>query len=323
MNPATTSLPDVVAGSSILALAHRLLALSPETATFAARGFAPAAAPARERLETVGRTFIAGYNVSVATRDVAAVADLVAQLEPALQPFAVEGAAMGTAVRDALPFARPMLPTLMERFSGPYDYLLHVGTGWSLARVPWRGRAIDRTLDPIHHWLALDGLGFHDTYFRTHAILAGWRRRRAGYAARAYDQGIGRALWFVCGGDPSRTFAGIDALAPNRGVDLASGAGLAMAFAGPAGPDAFAQALALAGPNRAAFAQGIAFACEARARAGHIPTDARAGAAALGHDAEDLAAKVRALRANLPPAGHAPAYETWRRRVAALWLEAS
>jgi len=45
-------------------------------------------------------------------------------------------------------------------------------------------------------------------------------------------QGIGRALWFVSGGEPQRA-AALSGAAAERASDLFAGLGLAMAYAGP------------------------------------------------------------------------------------------
>jgi hypothetical protein len=103
--------------------------------------------------------------------------------------------------------------------------------------MPWRRTKIIALLDPIHYWLAYDGLGFHDTYFNHPRILAGWSRERSGYRARVYDQGVGRALWFVTGGLIDAAIGIISKLPEKRQKDLWSGLGLAMVYAGPIDSD--------------------------------------------------------------------------------------
>jgi len=165
-------------------------------------------------------------------------------------------------------------------------------------------------------WLAYDGLGFHDCYFKPAKVLAGWRRTRKGYAAHVYDQGIGRALWFVSGGEPQRAAAAVRRLPAERASDLFAGLGLAMAYAGPNSRGDLAEALKLAGREAAAFGQGIAFACEARARAAHIPAITQTAAEAIEFEAAALAALTRQARDELPAFDRdVPRYELWRRRM--------
>lgn len=294
----------------------RFLELSPAQASFEVRGFASGDPARRQALEAIGETFIAGYNAALGTETLPDLARWIALVPEQLRGFAAEGAAMATAIADALPFATVRLPRTLNRFDREFTYLTHVGAGWALARVPWRHRRILAALDPLLMWLAYDGLGFHDCYFKPAKVLAGWRRTRKGYAAHAYDQGIGRALWFVSGGEPQRAAAAIRRLPAERASDLFAGLGLAMAYAGPNSRGDLAEALKLARREAAAFGQGIAFACEARARAAHIPGHTQTAAEAIGFEAAALAALTRQARDELPAFDRdVPRYELWRRRV--------
>jgi hypothetical protein len=293
----------------------RLAALE---ADFAVRGFNEAAA-SRPALEKIGETFIGGYNAALAADNIGEITRYVEGVSLASRGFAAEGATMAAAIADALSYRQPLLPACIEAFNDEFTYLAHVGAGWALARIPWRRRNILAPLDPVHRWLAFDGLGFHDTYFKHRRILAGWRRRADGYAARAYDQGVGRALWFVAGGCIGDVVGLVAAFPAVRQGDLWSGIGLAMTYAGPAGSDDIVAAVRAAGANAALYAQGVAFACEARCRAGYLPAHANAAAYAVaGCSAQALTALVRQARDRLPAAdGDLPRYELWRQDVAA------
>src|SRR5947208_1262238 len=65
------------------------------------------------------------------------------------------------------------------------------------------------TYHPTMSWLAVDGYGFDRAYFDTkrwvdeqaEPVPYPWAGR-PDYFPRAFDQGVGRALWFIHGGDP-------------------------------------------------------------------------------------------------------------------------
>jgi hypothetical protein len=297
---------------------RRLLRLSPDEALFETRGFPRSNSSGQLALEAIGRVFIGGFNASLTASDVGAILQYVRNTPIVERGFAAEGAAMGAAVVDALPFSRPMLAAIIAKLNSEYTYLAHVGAGWALARVPWRRKPILAPLDPIHRWLAIDGLGFHDTYFYHRRVLTGWRRERSGYAAHAYDQGVGRALWFVSGGSVSDATRLILALASDRQSDLWSGLGLAMAYAGQVAGDDIIRAVKSAGENAPSYAQGVAFACEARALARYIPGHTDAVARAVwNRDASEIAGLVREARDHLPRVEtNPPQYQTWRENVA-------
>ncbi|MBS0536819.1 MAG: DUF1702 family protein [Proteobacteria bacterium] len=299
-------------------LLRRLFRLSPRQAEFATRGFTAHDEIKRQALEDAGRAFIGGYNSALAATDLSDILDHVADTAPALRGFAAEGATMGVAIADAMSLRRAQLPAFLAVTERDFTYLAHVGAGWALARTPWRRHAILASLDAVHHWLAYDGLGFHDAYFSQPRMARGWRRITDGYAARVYDQGIGRAIWFVSGGDVAHAERILAALPASRHGDLWSGLGLAMAYAGPASDDDFNAVLTAAGAEVAAFSQGVAFACEARVRAGVIPgnTD-NAARVVLRRTASAVAGFVRDSRHRLPGRdGAVPRYEMWRRDVA-------
>lgn len=297
---------------------HKLLGLSPDEASFRRRGFNGANPASRLALETAGKTFIGGYNTALEADRAEDVLQHVNRVPRDLRGFAVEGAAMGAAIADVLPFRRWTFAQHLQTFERDYSYLNHVGAGWAIARLRWRERRIVAQLDTVHHWLAYDGWGFHDGFFHHRFIIAGWRRQLFGYAARAYDQGIGRALWFVSGGSVADATGLIGRFSKLRRDDLWSGLGLAMAYAGPFDEAGMSAACSNAGRHRIHFVQGVAFACEAHVRAQCIPEHTDQAARLLtGLDAAQVSALVRAARAELlPDQSHPPAYEIWRQKVA-------
>jgi hypothetical protein len=299
-------------------LLRRLLGIDPAEATFARRGFAASTPAARERLERVGLTFLDGYHAALE----ADAGELDARLDATpsvLRGFAYEGAAMALALLDALtPWRRGRLSAFLHGAGAPHAYMVHVGAGWALARLRRRMAGVPRGMDPLLGWLAADGYGFHEGYFQPGRYAHACARppRLSGYALNAFDQGLGRALWFVHGADAVRVGRAIAAFPLARREALWSGAGLACAYAGgPTGEEAAALASA-AGANRAALAQGAAFAAEARRRAGNpAPHTDRACRILCGLSADRAAALTATARDGVAPRGALPAYEVWRLRL--------
>jgi hypothetical protein len=321
---------------------RRVLGISPQEASFARRGFHCESRAVRERLEEVGRSFAAGYNLALAETGgaEALAARLEAGLPAALRGFGYEGAAMGLALLDALtPWRRDRLRRFLAGPGDAHIYIVHVGAGWALARLPWlpslpwlpravEGRMARLGLDPFLAWLALDGYGFHQGYF--HAPLAIGRqqvpRRLRGYARRAFDHGLGRSLWFSEGADPDRIGATVARFPAARHGDLWAGVGLAAAYAGGAGADDLATLRRAAGAHRPALAQGAAFAAKARLRAGlPTPDNSLACAALCGMTAEEAAAVTDRMRPAAWAAREAapdavPPFEVWRQRIQQVFL---
>lgn len=301
-----------------------LAALSPEEATFARRGFRRTTAGRRDHLETIGRTFIGGYNAALAKVDVPELRDGLDRAERPLRGFAYEGAAMGVAVADAMPWAgRPRLPAFLEAAINDHSYLAHVGVGWAMARMPWRRRVLCAALDPLLRFLAIDGRGFHDVYFRPSRLHHGFRGRSADMR-RAWDQGAGRAVWFVAGSSVDAAVRLIEAQADGRRADLFAGIGLAATYAGGATADDLRRLRVAAGPFADHLAQGSAFALEARRLGRNRAAESDAACRILTDLEADTAITI--VRAERPPNSEItaieretgrPAYEVWRGAVRA------
>lgn len=297
---------------------RRLFGLGDVEATFARRGFPGAGRPAQARLERIGVTFLDGYRAALDDTDPQALIPALQQVPVELRGFAYEGAAMALGLLDLLtPWNRSRFNCYLEHAS-PHVYMLHVGLGWAWARLRARvGRRL-AAAHPDYGWLAVDGYGFHEGYFHWPRYIE--RReppRLRGYAARAFDQGLGRSLWFVEGADAERVAARVQGFAPPRRPDLWSGVGLACAYAGGAevaGVEALREA---AGSSAPQLAQGVVFAAAARHRAGTpaAHTDQVAEAVCRLTSAE-LARLADETYAALGPGGDdVPRYETWRRSI--------
>ncbi len=241
--------------------------------TFAKRGFDAPDATRRDNLENVGHRFLDGFSYGIAGSSIADIESSLETVDRAYRGFAYEGCAMALAVRDGLVSFRPWVSTFLAGRASEHVYMVYIGVGWAMARLPRiRWRAVTPA-DPLLSWLALDGYGFHQAYFHTaryvkqqyQGRIPGWEPQD--YANRAVDQGIGRALWFINGSDPARVADTIHGFAPARRGDLWSGAALASVYAGGADAGELAVMMQRADGYRSHAAQGAAFAAQARLRA--------------------------------------------------------
>jgi hypothetical protein len=299
---------------------RRLCGLSAQETNFESRGFRGGRQGIRERLERVGAAFMTGYHAALEEDEPGRLAVVLDRIELDWRGFAYEGAAMGLALLDWLtPWNRGRVASFLRGPGDAHAYMVHVGVGWIWARVPVRiPRAMER-MDPLLRWLAFDGYGFHEAFFNWPAYLVAGEpppRRLAGYQLRAFDQGFGRCLWFVDGGDVERIPQTIAGLPPARHADLWSGVGLAATYAGGASAEALRQLRTRAGRFQPQLAQGAAFAAKARLRAGNATAYTDLATQVLCELPAGAAARVTddALE-NLPAAGREPPFETWRARI--------
>lgn len=317
--------------NGLRALRKRVLTPNESETRLDVRGFHVKDGPSRDRLETVGRSFLAGYGHAAEAPEPSAAEVPLEQVPREFRGFAYEGAAMGFAVRDALPFGRhDHVARFLAGRGDDHIYMAYIGVGWAMARVPTFTRPRLYAPDPLLRWLVLDGYGFHQAYFRTQRYVHEQFQDPAfpwpvggpsAYANRVIDQGIGRALWFVGGTDARYVADLIDTFAPERQADLYSGAGLAATYAGGAAEDELLAFWDRAGRCRPQVAQGSAFAAGARVRAGLVlPQTDDVTRLFCGMTAED-AAKVNDDALPDPAATfELPSYEVWRRNIADVFV---
>ncbi|WP_250562609.1 DUF1702 family protein [Sphaerisporangium fuscum] len=292
------------------------------------RGFHVKSPEARDLLETVGEMFLTGYAYAAEARTPAEAEERLEEIPPRWRGFAYEGAGMAFGILDAMPFqgGRKVADFLAQPGGASQVYLIYVGVGWAMARLPkflWGKLHVP---DPLLRYLALDGYGFHQAYFRTEQYVHGqyqdprfpWPSDApAGYANRVIDQGIGRAMWFVGGTDPEVVATLIEKFPEHRRGDLYAGSGLAATYACGADGDELRAFRDRAGAHRPQLAQGSAFAAEARVRPGLVvPATEAATAVFCGVTPRQAARISEECRPDQPITGDVPAYEVWRQRIA-------
>ena len=305
-------------------LRRRIFLPDQSEVTFERRGFTAPDKTRQANLEKVGSKFLEGFEYGMVGLSLADIESSLETIEPAFRGFSYEGCTMALAVRDGIRLnGRHWVRDLLASRGANHVYMAYVGVGWAMARLPRvRWRAIEPH-DPLLRWLALDGYGFHQAYFRTQKYvwnqhqdqLPGWEP--AWYAHRAADQGIGRALWFVNGSDVQRVAATIEAFPESRRGDLWSGAALASVYAGGADAGELSDMAKLAGQYRSHAAQGAAFAAKARLLAGLVMPGTELGVKVYcDMSVEEAAAVTDEARQALPPdETDTPRYEMWRQLV--------
>ena len=239
-------------------------------------------------------------------------------MELEFRGFAYEGAAMALDLLDQL---RPLAPRLFPAFlAGPgqrHIYMVHVGAGWSMARMRLRLRQRLAKLDPLLGWLALDGFGFHEGYFHWPQYANGTFRPPAfqDYALRAFDQGMGRSLWFVSGADPKWIAEAISAFPEERRGDLWSGAGLACTYAGGCEKEEIVQLRQRAEGYETHLAQGAVFGATTREHAGNVMPHTESACWILCGLSVQQAAVMANQTLHQATEANGPAYEDWRYRI--------
>lgn len=280
--------------------------------------------------EPVARTLVDSFYM---TLDHPRHESLVPRLDatpPGLRGIAYEGAGMGLMLLDSLFPYKKRLPAFLHGPGAPYRCLVYIGAGLVLPRVPVSPQRFLARQDPFLRWLVMDGYGFYEGFFSWRDIVEQHRTPRPirGYAARAFDQGLGRSLWFSTGANVERIIDTIRAFPARRQGDLWSGIGLACAYAaGVMDRNAIVTLLEAADRHRADLAAGTGVASIFREQSGQpAPHTDLACHVVWGRGASSVAAIAHEAGRPLGRAGIAdragtePAYERWRQEIRAAWL---
>lgn len=275
------------------------------------------ATPVPRHLRRIVDAFHTGYLAACRVKSVEAIPAGVSDVDPDMRGFAHEGAAMAVSLVDGLSPGGGERFTRLVSLADAFVYLLYVGRGWALARRADVEGTRFHELDPLLRWLALDGVGFHDGFTRGTRPAARRPRRLSEYGARAFDQGLGRSLWFSTMARPAAIASEIRAAATTRHGDLWSGVGLACAYAGGVDAAAIEEIAARAHPFHAHLAQGVAFASAAHHRAsGRCPAyTAMASRLICGMEPQEAAALTQHAVIDVADTPQQPAYEQWRARI--------
>lgn len=244
-----------------------------------------------------------------------------------LRGVAYEGAGMGLMLLDSIFPWRNRLTAFLEGPGASYRGLALIGAGLVLPRIPLRPDRYLARHDPALRWFMMDGYGFYEGFFHGRRTIDRHvvPDRLHGYGRRAFDQGLGRCLWFTTGASVERIVAAIGPFPAARRPDLWSGVGLACAYAaGVVDRETIGCLVQAAGPHRADLAVGVAVASVIRAETRHpAPHTELACEVVWGRDSTEVADLAVRQRHDLPADGAVPAYESWRRRVRDTWVTAA
>ena len=307
----------------LTAIRNAVLKIDPSEVSLEKRGFNCDDNCVGNQIRTIGESFLLGYHAALSSHSVESIANEIDLMPNELVGFGYEGAGMCLGLLDSIsPIKRCRWTDLLRGRGAKHKYMLHVGYGWALARIPWRRRNLEKQIkrfDPLLRWLVVDGFGFHEGFFQWKKWLSQPRKSRAtfnGYLSRAFDQGLGRSLWFIFGANIDRIQREILSFQEERRSDLWSGVGLAATYAGGINTTGLHRLAELSGDNRSCLAQGSVFAAEARVWAANVTSHTNSACAILcGLSADDAAHVARSTCVGINDHEGVPAYEQWRARI--------
>lgn len=287
------------------------------------RGFRKGDAKTRARLDRVAKCVVHAYNQGLSTGDPDQLAFILDLVDPEMRGFAYEGGAMGMITADMWGLRRNRLAQYVEGPASHHAYMAYVGAGLAMGIFHKDPIAYMERLDPFTGWLVLNGYGFCHGFFSTEKTVTRQVLPKAitGPAERAYDAGLGRALWFVDAGQPEALSETVGRFPEGRQPALWAGIGLACVYACGIDRQQITALRSVSGEHYAYLAQGAIMAAHTRHVAGN-PTPQVDLACEVLCDMNALTAHRVAERAMEGLKGQArsgteTAWETWLSRLRA------
>ena len=282
--------------------------------------------PARQELRYNSSAFIEGYNTAVNLGSSPTLDERLGAYERNLLGFSHMGGAMGLILLDFIP---PGNQSRFQQFIARHPNhinLAHTGAGVAIQVMKKDPEQPLSLMAPLNRWWAMDGFGFYDA-------VSNWKQalrqqvipnRIRGYGRRAYDQGLGRSIWFLYHTHIDNVVEQIQLFPESRRADLWSGIGLASTYTGGIGEETLQAVKAAAGSYALDVAVGSALATNARYVADNLVDHTNLATSVLcGCSAEETAQLTLQVRDGLsvmpnePVLVQEPVYEAYRKGIRA------
>lgn len=149
-------------------------------------------------------------------------------------PVAYEGAAMELALNDLTERDSIFKWKQLLDASKKYACQIYIGMGWAIAQ---QKKSELSFLDQLSHNMQFrlwDGCGYYDGIFRQRQSIKGQKRSEHIQPKdfQAYDEGVGRSIWYICKGDETKVKELITTFDKERHSDLWRGVSIACCFVG-------------------------------------------------------------------------------------------
>lgn len=278
---------------------------------------------AAERLETVVRTVTKGCQLTLQNSRYEVLVPRLQAFDVELHGFAYEGVGVALAALDSFLPWKNRVQAFLEGPGKTYIYAVPLGAGMGLARLRRNPERFLSRLDSVYGWLILDGYGYHEGFFARRRYvdqkkLPSWISKEA---LHVFDNGMGRAIWFLSSTNVERVTATIASFPSSRRPDLWGGVGLACGYTGGVGHEAIETLRSLAGPYLPQLATGAALAANARHLVGNPSSPVKMACKILCNlSTEEASRIVDQARENLPLDSPETPYAIWRQRIAAHFL---
>lgn len=218
-----------------------------------------------ENVEKVVATFQEGRALSEHEHSLDELLSKLNAFEPRYRSVAFEGASMGFALAHNFETWKQYAKTAEKHATQ-----VHIGLGWAIAE---KQLDLPSYLDQIEAELqvkVLDGFGYWNGLFQRRATIRTQQipgNVTAEFQA-GFDQGVGRAIWYITKGDVAKGVNIINHFAEERRGNLWQGIGVASTYVGGCSDELIAELKSASNEFKMNLMKGIEVARESMRRAG-------------------------------------------------------
>ncbi|MEO8768622.1 MAG: DUF1702 family protein [Ferruginibacter sp.] len=187
------------------------------------------------RMEKIRAIFQYGMSVSMDESDMNLLDEELKSTENEFRSIAYEAAAMQLATKDiSINKSFDHWRLFMQGPGVKHLTQTHVGLGWAMAQQQFPVFPFIETLEPLMQCRVIDGYGYYEGIFRKRRSIGGQEIPLAleNKFLHAYDQGLGRSIWYICKGSCEKITKMVESFPSSRHKDLWRGIGTACAYVG-------------------------------------------------------------------------------------------
>lgn len=212
------------------------------------------------------------------------------KFSPDVAGYAFDGAALAIGLNAAATQAWDQLENFLVSLKA-HQLAVTAGCGGAFMHAGLSIASISEAVDPFWRALLAEGFAFHESFYNVKRIVVNQEAPQVSeiWERRAYNQGIGRTIWFAAGGRPEIIKELINQFASWQRSDLWYGVGLQAAYCGGTEKE-YQQLRHHSGKQLDGLTAGVSMAVFMRASSGHFPDHTSyASEAICGAKAPDIA----------------------------------
>jgi len=251
-----------------------------------------------ERMQQIQSAFLEAKEFALLANQKEQLSDFLSAISGDFSSVSFEGVSMGLAINS---YNKTKTLSewnwLIEKYSAVHTSQIYVGLGWAIAELGIDPTTIVSDLNSASGYRVMDGVGYY------HGIL----RRRAAVERQlipdivsisllpAYDQGLGRSLWYNAGGEIERVLQKIGLFPKDRTPAFWRGLGVAITYVGGTSDKGIEAIRGASKSNLAHLKYGALMALLSRKKAGTSCEDSSAIVRCLVPNFNEIGGRVEQL----------------------------